>query len=99
MIRVYADMVADLFHHGHLEFLKKASAMGDYLIVGIHGDYDEASMKRQPILTVEERVAVIAGCRYVDEVIPTAPWSVNAEWSTQHYINSLCMVTTFQNRS
>ena len=50
MIRVYADMVADLFHHGHLEFLKKASAMGDYLIIGIMSDYDAANVKRQPIL-------------------------------------------------
>ena len=87
LIRVYADMVADLFHHGHLEFLKNASAMGDYLIVGIMSDYDAVNDNRQPILTVEERVAVIVGCRYVDEVIPNAPWSVNADWIAQHYID------------
>ena len=68
MILVYADMVADLFHHGHVEFLKKGTAMG--------GDYDGANVKRQPILTVEERVAFIAGCRYVDEVIPNNPCGV-----------------------
>ena len=83
MIRLHADM----FHHGHLEFLKKASAMGDYLIVGIHSDYDAANMKRQPILRVEERVAVITGCKYVDEVRPSALWCTNAGWITQHYID------------
>ena len=40
MIRVYADMVGDLFHYGHVEFLEKARALGDYLIVGVHGDND-----------------------------------------------------------
>ena len=38
MIRVFADMVADLFHYGHVEFLKQARALGDYLLVGICGD-------------------------------------------------------------
>ena len=34
MIRVYVDMVADLFHHGHVRFLERARTYGDYLIVG-----------------------------------------------------------------
>ena len=38
VIRVYADLVADLFHHGHMLFLQRASALGDYLIVGIHAE-------------------------------------------------------------
>ena len=37
-IRVYADMVGDLFHAGHIEFIKKARAYGDYLIVGVIAD-------------------------------------------------------------
>ena len=36
MVRVYVDMVADLFHYGHVAFLKKARASGDYLLVGVH---------------------------------------------------------------
>ena len=38
MIRVYADMVADLFHYGHIEFLRQVSALGDYVLVGINAD-------------------------------------------------------------
>ena len=38
MVRVYVDMVADLFHYGHVELLRQASALGDYLLVGIHAD-------------------------------------------------------------
>ena len=40
MMRVYADMTADLFHAGHVEFLKKARALGDYMIVGLMSDED-----------------------------------------------------------
>ena len=49
-MRVYADMVADLFHHGHVEFLKQARDLGGYLIVGLAGDEDAADGKRHPIL-------------------------------------------------
>lgn len=31
-VRVYVDVVGDLFHAGHIEFLKKAKAEGDYLL-------------------------------------------------------------------
>lgn len=36
--RIYVDMTADLFHYGHVNFLKQASEIGDYLIVGVHSD-------------------------------------------------------------
>ncbi len=80
MIRVYADMAADLFHYGHVEYLKKARALGDYLLVGIHSDDILESYKRRPILTMGERVASVAGCRYVDDVVPNAPLSIDRAW-------------------
>ena len=86
-MRVYADMVADLFHHGHVEFLKQARDLGGYLIVGVAGDDDAADGKRPPILKVEERTKVMAACRYVDEVIPNAPWRIDASWIAQHNID------------
>ena len=86
MIRVYADMVADLFHHGHVLFLQRARELGDYLIVGIHADDVVTSYKRRPILTMEERVKAVGGCRYVDEVIPNAPLVVDRAWISRHTI-------------
>ena len=80
MTRVYADMVADLFHFGHVEFLRKVSALGDYVLIGIHSDDVVESYKRKPILTMEERMSCVAGCRYVDEVVPNAPLQVSSEW-------------------
>ncbi len=87
MIRVYADMVGDLFHYGHVEFLKKARALGDYLLVGIHADDVLLSYKLRPILTMEERVASVAGCSYIDEVLPNAPFKVDRAWIEKHGID------------
>lgn len=87
MIRVYADISADLFHYGHVEFLKKARALGDYLLVGICADDVLEPYKRRPILTMEERVASVAGCRYVDEVLPNAPLIVDRAWIEKYDIH------------
>lgn len=73
MTRVYVDMVGDLFHMGHVAMLRRARALGDELLVGICSDDTTASYKRQPVLTLDERVAVISACRYVDDVWPDCP--------------------------
>ena len=87
LTRVYVDMVADLFHYGHVELLRQARALGDYLLVGIHSDEAVLAHKRKPILTMEERVAGVAGCRYVDEVLPNAPWVTDRAWIEKHDIH------------
>jgi cytidyltransferase-like protein len=80
MIRVYADMVADLFHYGHIEFLRRVSALGDYVLVGINADDVAEVHKRRPMQTMEERIASVAACQYVDQVIPHAPWVFDPTW-------------------
>ena len=65
---IYARMVADLFHAGHVAFLANARALGDRLEVHIFADADVTKMKRAPIMTQAERMAVVAACRYVDHV-------------------------------
>jgi cytidyltransferase-like protein len=85
--RVYVDMVADLFHSGHVAFLRKARELGDVLVVGIHSDQDVASYKRLPICTMQERVDVVAACGLVDEVIPEAPLSVDEAWLDRHFLD------------
>jgi cytidyltransferase-like protein len=80
-------MVADLFHPGHVEFLRQARALGDELVVGLHSDATVASYKRPPILTADERLLMVASCRYVDEVIPDAPLAVTADLIDRHRID------------
>lgn len=80
-------MVADIFHYGHVNFLKQAREQGDYLMVGIHADEVVMTYKRRPIFTMEERIQSVAGCRYVDEVVPNAPLSMDREWIKRHNID------------
>ena len=80
-------MTADLFHFGHVNFLKQASEIGDYLIAGIHSDETVQNYKRSPIMTIEERISVVASCRYVDEVIPNAPLIIDLKWIKKHNIH------------
>ena len=80
-------MVADLFHYGHVNFLRQAREYGDYLLVGVHADETVMSYKRRPILSMEERVASVEGCRYVDEVVSNAPLMIERAWIKQHNID------------
>jgi cytidyltransferase-like protein len=85
--RIYVDMVADLFHAGHIEFLKQARAFGDYLIVGLDSDEDCVTYKRRPILNIEERAKAVEACRYVDEVIKNVPLVTTDEFIDKYHID------------
>ena len=86
-VRVYVDMVADLFHYGHVNFLKQAKSYGDVLIVGVFSDADVESYKRKPVLSMEERIKSLQGCKYVDEVLGNAPLRVTKKWLEKHTID------------
>jgi cytidyltransferase-like protein len=67
---VFVTGVYDLFHYGHVRFLKKAKEMGTYLLVGVHTD-DAVNnyKKRETVMKEQERLEVVQACRYVDEAI------------------------------
>jgi glycerol-3-phosphate cytidylyltransferase-like family protein len=56
-------------------------------VVGIHSDATVEAYKRRPLMTADERVRVVEGCRYVDRVIPDAPLRISAEWLSLHQID------------
>ncbi|HUF88040.1 MAG TPA: adenylyltransferase/cytidyltransferase family protein [Thermohalobaculum sp.] len=68
-VRVFTTMVGDLFHHGHVNFLRAARALGDHLTVGLVSDRRAASYKRPPVMAFAERRAVVEACRHVNAVI------------------------------
>jgi phosphoenolpyruvate mutase len=83
----YVDMVADLFHSGHVNLLKKAKTLCNYLIVGIHNDKTVEEYKRLPICNMQERIAVVESCVYVDKVLPNAPLRVTKEYLDYYNID------------
>jgi glycerol-3-phosphate cytidylyltransferase len=97
MTRVYVDMVGDLFHPGHVSFLRQASELGDVLVVGVHADDVVETYKRRPVLTMDERMTVIAGCRYVHQVIPDAPLIIDQEFLRKHRIDLVVHGDDMQN--
>ncbi len=69
LVWVYTEGVFDLFHAGHVEFLRQARQLGDRLVVGLVSDADTALYKLPPILTFAERQAVVRACRHADRVL------------------------------
>ena len=82
---VYCDGTFDLLHAGHVSFLKKAKALGDYLVVGIHDDPTMESLTTpgMPIMTLQERVLNVLAMKYVDDVIIGAPYVITKELMEQ----------------
>lgn len=71
MIIGYTTGVYDMFHIGHLNILRRAKQQCDYLIVGVSTDeLVKHDKHKHPIISFEERCAIVQAIRYVDEVVP-----------------------------
>ena len=64
----------DLLHYGHLEILRRASLLGDKLIVGVSTDKFNEIKGKTCVLPYQKRKELIESIDYVDKVIPENNW-------------------------
>ena len=64
----------DLLHVGHINLLRRAKALGDYLIVVVSSDEFNASKGKKAYHSFEDRKKILEAIRYVDEVLPEYTW-------------------------
>lgn len=65
----YAPGVYDMFHVGHLNIVRHAKSLCDYLIVGAVSDEMALQAKgRAPVVPLAERLEILSSIRYVDQV-------------------------------
>lgn len=88
-IRIYADGVFDLFHLGHMKQLEQAKKSFEHveLVCGIPSDVETHKRKGLTVLTDNQRIETLKHCRWVDEVVPNAPWVVTPDFLLSHKID------------
>ena len=74
MKRIITYGTFDVLHYGHINLLKRARALGDYLIVGLSTDEFNLIKQKESFYTYEQRKTILEACRYVDLVIPEDTW-------------------------
>lgn len=92
MKRVITYGTFDLLHYGHINLLRRAKALGDYLIVVISSDeFNWNEKHKKCYFTYEQRKALVEAIRYVDLVIPEESWSQKRSDMHEYHIDTFVM--------
>ena len=76
MKRVITYGTFDLLHYGHIHLLKRAKALGDYLIVALSEDeFNQKEKGKKTYFNYDERRQLLESVRHVDLIIPEKSWS------------------------
>lgn len=67
---LYTGGTFDVFHYGHMNFLKQCKLIADEVVVSLNTDEFIASYKKKrPVLSYSERESSLLGCKYIDRVV------------------------------
>lgn len=92
MKRIITYGTFDLLHYGHIELLKRAKAMGDYLIVGLSTDeFNWSSKQKKAYFSFEKRKQLLEAIRFVDLVIPEQNWDQKVSDIKKYQIDTFVM--------
>jgi glycerol-3-phosphate cytidylyltransferase len=81
----------DLLHFGHINLLKRAKSLGDYLVVAVSTDEFNALKNKKSYHSYENRKLILEAIRYVDEIIPESSWDQKVEDVKNHDIDVFVM--------
>lgn len=92
MKRVITYGTFDLLHYGHINLLKRAKALGDYLIVAVSTDeFNWNEKHKKTYFTYEQRKQLLEALRYVDLVIPENNWTQKKTDICDYHIDTFVM--------
>ncbi len=86
MVIGYTTGVYDMFHIGHLNVISRAKEQCDYLIVGVSTDsLVQREKNKTPVIPYEERAAIVAALKCVDQVVPQEDKNKFGAWEKLHF--------------
>ena len=92
MKRVITYGTFDLLHYGHINLLRRAKALGDYLIVALSTDESNQNAKhKESYFNYEERKLLLEAIKYVDLVIPEENWDQKRSDIIKHHADVFVM--------
>ncbi len=82
----------DLLHAGHINLLRRAKELGDYLIVVVSTDeFNWNEKQKKCYFTYEERKKLVEAVRYVDLVIPENSWDQKISDVQEYHVDTFVM--------
>ena len=97
MKRILTYGTFDLLHYGHINLLKRAKDLGDYLIVGLSSDEFNEIKGKKSFFSFEERKRLLEAIRYVDLVIVEENWDQKIKDITKFDVDCFVMGDDWKN--
>ena len=87
----------DLLHYGHIRLLKRAKALGDYLIVAVSTDEFNLLKGKRSVYNYEKRKKMVEQLEYVDLVIAEKTWEQKVEDIEKYNVDIVVMGSDWEN--